>query len=288
MPIEFCSRPATDCKCCEPGPAATVQALLMQHVLDSERRESLVMLASDAAGQIPAIAPESHGCVIPWLLRTSGDGVSVESVLLTDATATTKPGDHPQCRIHRQLPRLCRALRTGCFTGLVPPSVRGRIRMNRNSSTNSILGCRSSDRSALATLLRIVIEGRLWASSEAIRGGFRVVSFTEVPLPEFRSRRTYRKHRDVMTLNHGELPFAVIILASAGARSSRIRRRRNMARTTNEAVIDHFFKTSGRGDGWTKDEREWRIVDHVQLNELPWRRLWCSWTPKRRVKSFRS
>ena len=30
-----------------------------------------------------------------------------------------------------------------------------------------------------------------------------------------------------------------------------------------------FFRTSGTGDGWTKDEREWRIVDHLQLSELP-------------------
>ena len=30
-----------------------------------------------------------------------------------------------------------------------------------------------------------------------------------------------------------------------------------------------FFQNVGTGEGWTKDEREWRIADHVLLNELP-------------------
>ena len=30
-----------------------------------------------------------------------------------------------------------------------------------------------------------------------------------------------------------------------------------------------YFQNVGSGDGWTKDEREWRIADHVQLNQLP-------------------
>lgn len=49
--------------------------------------------------------------------------------------------------------------------------------------------------SAFATLVRIVKQKRLVASSAGIRGGFRVVSFSETSLSELRERRIFRGHR---------------------------------------------------------------------------------------------
>ena len=248
-------------------PGGSVQALLIQHVLDSERCESLVMLASDAAGQIPAISPESHDCVIPWLLRTSGEGVSVDvspidrcngdqqtwrSSTVPDSEAVSTPLSRPEDWLLHW---------TRATVGPWPDQD------EQEFIDELILGCRSSDRSALATLLRIVIEGRLWASSEAIRGGFRVVSFTEVPLPEFRSRRTYRKHRRRYDFEPWGIAIRRDILASAGAHPVEYGDE-EIWHATNETSRP-FFQNVGSGDGWTKDEHEWRIEGHVHLNELP-------------------
>lgn len=247
--------------------AGAIQALLTQHVQDSERRESLVMLASDAAGQLPAIALESQCCVIPWLLKSTGDDVA-------DDTSLPDKGndDHPAGRSSTALDS--RAV----STPLSRPEdwllhwTRSTVgpwpdQDEQEFNDELILGCRSSDRSALATLLRIVIEGRLWASSDAIRGGFRVVSFTEVPLHEFRRRRTYRKHRRRYDFEPWGIAIRRDILTSAGARAVEYGDE-GIWQAMAEAARP-FFQNAGSGDGWTKDEREWRIADHVNLNKLP-------------------
>jgi len=244
-----------------------VQALLMQHVLDSERCDSLVMLASDVAGQIPAIGLESHGCVVPWLLKSSGDVDSAEPHLpgrikdakRADRTQTAErpreistPLSHPDAWLLHW---------TRSTVGAWPHQD------EQEFNDELILGCRSSDRSALATLLRIVTEARLWASSDMIRGGFQVVSFTEVPLHEFRRRRAYRKHRRRYDFEPWGIAIRRDILVSAGARRVEYGDEETWG-ATNEAARP-FFQNVGSGDGWTKDEREWRIANHVQLNKLP-------------------
>ena len=244
-----------------------VQALLMQHVLDSERCASLVMLASDAAGQIPEIDLESHGCVIPWLLKSSGEGVSAENHQ-SRSVKDDKPFDRSPTTQH--------SMETS--TPLSHPDdwllhwTRSTIgpwpdQDEQEFNDELILGCHSSDRSALATLLRIVTEGRLWASSDAIRGGFRVVSFTEVPLHEFRTRRTYRKHRRRYDFEPWGIAIRRDILVSVGARPVDYGDEESWHTTTEPARP--FFQNIGAGDGWTKDEREWRIAGHVRLHQLP-------------------
>lgn len=57
-----------------------------------------------------------------------------------------------------------------------------------------LLDCRSADRSALATLLRILVQQKLYATvSRAHQNA--TVSWTAVPLAKFRSLREYRRHR---------------------------------------------------------------------------------------------
>ena len=244
-----------------------VQALLTQHLQDSERRESLVMLASGDTGQVPPLALESYGLVIPWLVQTSGNGVSVDnmlpdnvrgdlqsqqSVLAQDSMAVSTPLSHPDDWLLHW---------TRSTVGPWPDQD------EQEFNDELILGCRSSDRSALATLLRIVIEGRLWASSEAIRGGYRVVSFTAVPLQDFRSHRTYRKHRRRYDFEPWGIAVRREVLVSAGANPVVYGDEETWLTTSD--VARPFFQNVGAGDGWTRAEREWRIADHVQLNELP-------------------
>jgi hypothetical protein len=67
---------------------------------------------------------------------------------------------------------------------------------SRDDYLDSLLDRRSdADHSALRTLLRIVAQRRLIGSSLAIRGGFRVVSLSAVPLAELPRLHVFRAHR---------------------------------------------------------------------------------------------
>lgn len=57
-----------------------------------------------------------------------------------------------------------------------------------------VLGCQTADRSAYAALLRIVQQRQIIAT-RSVRKAAKTVSFTAVPLGEFRNRRVYRKHK---------------------------------------------------------------------------------------------
>ena len=239
----------------------SIEALLTHHVKDNQRRKSLVMLASDAAGHIPALVPEASGSVIPWLLKLppdvqprseadcSADGIKSE-------TPSSLPGSTPLSHPADWLLHWTRST-----VGPWPDQD------EQEFTDQLILGCRAADRSVLATLLRIVTAGRLRASPEAIRGGFRVVSFTEVPLHEFRRRRAYRRHRRRYDFEPWGIAVRRNLLESRGARPVQYGDDETW-RTTPETARP-FFQNAGTGDGWIKDEREWRIVDHLLLNELP-------------------
>jgi len=58
-----------------------------------------------------------------------------------------------------------------------------------------LLSDEASGRTALTALLRIVSSQRLLASRQGIRGGFRMISFTAVPVMELSERRIWRTHR---------------------------------------------------------------------------------------------
>ncbi len=241
-----------------------IQALLSQHVQDKERCESIVMLASESSGEIPDIVINSTGCIVPWILKS--DTTETESVPITTAKITTDdrmsasdattqistPSTHPgEWLLHW----------TRSTVGPWPDQ------NEQEFDDELILGCHSSDRSALATLLRIVNEGKLWASSEAIRGGHRVVSFTEVPLHEFRKRRTYRRHRRRYDFEPWGIAIRRDVLKSAGARPVIYGDEETWRNISDQD--QPFFQNIGTGEGWTQDEREWRIRDHVPLQELP-------------------
>jgi hypothetical protein len=131
-----------------------------------------------------------------------------------------------------------------------------------------ILGWKPADRSALATLWRIVADGRLRASREGIRGRFAVVSLTEVPLSEFRSHRVFRPHRHRSDFE----PWGVAI------------RREAITRLGGRPVVygsepdwerlpDHdrpWFQRFDPGHGLdTRPEREWRVTADIDLHALP-------------------
>ncbi len=242
----------------------SIQALLIKHVQDAERCKSIVMLASESTGEIPATVSDSTGCIVPWLLKSDARETEPEAIA-TDPISNDEQMSAPD-------------VKTPVSTPLTHP---GEWLLHWTRSTlgpwpdqdeqefndELILGCQSSDRSAFATLLRIVNEGKLWASSEAIRGGYRVVSFTEVPLQEFRQRQTYRRHRRRYDFEPWGIAIRRDVLTSAGARPVIYG-----DEETWRTISDHdqpFYQNIGTSDGWIMDEREWRIAEHVHLKQLP-------------------
>ena len=241
-----------------------IQALMNLHAQDAERCKSIVMLASESSGETPKTAAMTTGCIVPWLLKSNASESEALATKSDDkrlgdqqfgsdaATQVSTPLTHPgEWLLHW----------TRSTVGPWPDQ------NEQEFNDELILGCRSSDRSALATLLRIVNEGKLWSSAEAIRGGYRVVSFTEVPLHEFRQRRTYRRHRRRYDFELWGIAIRRDVLTSFGARP--VIYGNEDTWDTITAQDKPFFQNIGTGEGWTKDEREWRITDHVQLKELP-------------------
>ena len=239
--------------------SGTIRTLLTQHIQDDERCESIVVLASDAAGQTPTIVSDSAHCVVPWLLKPN---------LFIDQ-AVNKPSDTEVLRAPESSLESTPLSHPGDWLLHWTRSTVGPWPDQDEQEFNDelILGCRSADRSVLATLMRIVNEGRLWASSEAIRGGYRVVSFTEVPLHEFRRRRAFRRHRRRYDFEPWGIAIRRDLLESSGARPVHYGDDQTWQRSCESDRP--FFQNAGTGTGWTKDEREWRIVEHLKLNDLP-------------------
>jgi hypothetical protein len=130
----------------------------------------------------------------------------------------------------------------------------------------------ASDHSALASLLRIVTQQRIAASSDAIRGGHRVVSFTSAPLAELNRLHVFRPHRSRWDFE----PYGICIrrewLESLGTRavcygddelSSTL--------SPDDQPLFQRRQTRSRRGTQTIDwsaECEWRHVGDVSLSEL--------------------
>lgn len=128
-------------------------------------------------------------------------------------------------------------------------------------------------RSALDTLQRIVMQRRLLAGSRGIRGGWRVVCFTAVPLADLSKLRVYRPHR--VRWDFG--PYGICIcrrwLAAAGTRP--VRYGDDVLWQTLPSVQRPWFqkrftecRAKARPIDWSV-EREWRHVGDVDLESLP-------------------
>lgn len=134
-----------------------------------------------------------------------------------------------------------------------------------------ILGCATADRSAFAALLRI-IEQKTIRAAGSIRGAAPTVSFTAVPLAEFRSHRVFRRHKHRYDFE----PWGVAVHKSAVERwggqpvtyvdtqsesdsqqkASRAAAKFLQPRTNASGTID-----------WSR-EREWRVCGDVHLADV--------------------
>lgn len=129
-----------------------------------------------------------------------------------------------------------------------------------------ILDRGGADHSAFAALWRIVRTRRLVATADMVRGNKPVVSFTEVPLTELQSLRSFRPHLGRWDFE----PYGVCLrkdrLTAASAKS--VVYGDEEAWSCLNPGDQPFFQpaTSGKYD-W-RQEREWRHLGDVEMHQI--------------------
>jgi len=128
----------------------------------------------------------------------------------------------------------------------------------------------ADDRSSFSSLLRIVSEGRLRASSEGIRGGFSVVCFSARPLSELLARRKWQKHRTRWDFEPYGLCFRKEAISKLGAGPVRYGDDDTWTQLADDERAWFQKRESQIGDrivDWT-EEMEWRIVGDIDLTQF--------------------
>jgi hypothetical protein len=129
-----------------------------------------------------------------------------------------------------------------------------------------------ADYSALAALKRILQQEKISSTSNAIRGGYAVVSFTAIPLCEWPARRIYRRHRGRWDFEFYGVCIRRECLELSGARAVIYGDEEDWGRLGGEErPYFQLRATRGAGDGagiiWS-DEQEWRHFGDVDLRPL--------------------
>lgn len=136
-----------------------------------------------------------------------------------------------------------------------------------------ILQREGMERSALATLKRIITQRRLIASSQSIRGGTPVVSFTSVPLAALRPLRVFRPHRSRWDFESYGICIHRSWLQQRNIQPVRYAPDSHWDRIPREER-PYFQRDRSRTGScrttidWTV-EHEWRHVGDLPLEELP-------------------
>ena len=119
----------------------------------------------------------------------------------------------------------------------------------------------------LEKLCRILAQQKLLASGRLIPRGQRVVCFTEVPLKDFLSRRSYRAHLSRWDFEPWGISIRKSVLQRRGAQKVRY-----LADATDDLLAqgDSVFQvrnTRSNSTDWSR-EREWRLEGDLDLRRL--------------------
>ncbi len=135
-----------------------------------------------------------------------------------------------------------------------------------------ILSLRDSDHSALGTLLRIVDQKMLCASTQEIRGKYSVVCFTEVPLGQRAARRIRRVHRGRWDFEPYGIGLSRQWLKNHGARPVTYGDEslwQSMAPADRPFFQRRFTRRAASRIDWST-EREWRHLGDLNIRAVPY------------------
>lgn len=249
----------------------TISALLRLHLLDRDRAPAPVLLASDQNGVFPDSACELPVGWIPWILqpamlaeelKETVEGSSTPRIAdshgkMSDSPTTDKDPALTQNPLQNPGDWLLHWTRAA--TGPWPGET------SEDFLDALILRTETADHSAVTTLLRILSEGILRASSEGIRGSFSVVALTSVPLHEFRKRRVFRKHRHRFDFEPWGIAIRKSSLISLGVRPV-IYGHDAIWDSLNHEERPFFQKATSNGSTNNSEELEWRAIGDIHLS----------------------
>lgn len=244
------------------------QTLIAEHLRDANRNACPILVASDELGALPPASERLPVGWVPWLVepwdedpddRCQRESLSSHRVIsgysvpgLRRRRTVKVPPSNPLTEPDQWLLHWTRPA-----TGPWP-----------NESADDyldslILRTDAADRTALATLLRIIVDGRLIGSSKGVRGSFPVVSLTAVPLHEFPARREFRRHLHRFDFE----PWGIAIRKSAIANNVRpvIYGDDSTWHALSETDRPFFQKATFGGATNNVAEQEWRVTGDLLL-----------------------
>lgn len=240
--------------------SGNTERTLMKHLKDPERSHVPVLAATPQGLRSTGPKRLVKNGAIPWILH--------QDVVIPDhrhakmpvgchsrRTEIDQPEDGPLLR-----PELWLAHWTRPRFGPWPGETR------TDFLDQLVLGCETADRSAFATLLQILSAGRIMDSKSAMGSRESVVSFTAVPLAEFRSRRVFRAHRNRYDFEPWGISIRKDRLVQSGAR--RVTYGTEQQRQQLPDSERTFFQPEGNDRINWRDEQEWRHPGSVNLNGL--------------------
>jgi hypothetical protein len=284
-----------------------ISQLIHHHLHDSPRATVPTMVAADEHGLFPDVLNHRCTGWIPWLcLPTDACSTTTDSTPPApnpsagiNLSPPPLPGTPPLASASRTISSTIpasatAATSTAAVATAVSPNVTSPLHTDNPLTTpqnwlchwtraalgpwpgetreefldKCILSSGDADRSAIATLLRILHESRLRASPEAIRGGHTVTAFTQVPLPQFRARRVFRPHRRRYDFEPWGLAIRQSTLAALGARPV-IYGTEELWQNLQPTDQPFFQKIAVDGGLNSPAEREWRLPRDLLLTEIP-------------------
>lgn len=247
-----------------------ISLLINSHLNDPDRARVPLQIAADPQGKFPEFLQRLPELWIPWSIIDSGNTAFFRDDPATAGDVSTTKNESPIPQELLPLPGsnpladpaqwLCHWTRSAA--GNWPGETR------EEYLDTLILASDPVDRSAMATLLRIVADQRIRASSHAIRGSFAVTAFTAVPLAEFRRRRVFRNHRHRFDFEPWGIAIRRDVLSQFGARPVLY----GSDEFWKELSADDrpfFQKATSDGITDTIEEQEWRLFGDVDLGALP-------------------
>ncbi|WP_077027693.1 hypothetical protein [Fuerstiella marisgermanici] len=238
-----------------------VDRLLDQHLSDSRLRRTVLLASFPESPPDPTADALIDKGAVRWILDRHGK----EDALVTDDSDQTS--DQPQAQfmhandgpLVRPDEWLCHWTRPryGPWSG----------QDDADFWDELILGCQTADRSAFAALLRIVQQQTILAAKPT-QNARPTVSFTAVPLREFRRRRVFRKHKQ----RHDFEPWGIALHKSfveslGGKPVTYVDEIPKDASQEIATFLQPIGNTAGTID-W-REEREWRVPERVNLQAAP-------------------
>lgn len=245
------------------------QTLVAEHLKDVTRNGAPILVASDELGTLPQASENLPAGWIPWLVEPWDEG--------RDDCSNHEKSSSKRVINGYSVPglRRRRIVKVSPSNPLTEPHqwllhwTRPATGPWPNESADDyldslILRTDAADRTALATLLRIITDGRLIGSSKGVRGGFSVVSLTAVPLHEFSARREFRRHLHRFDFE----PWGIAIRKSALSDNVHpvIYGDDSMWQTLSETDRPFFQKATFGGATNNVAEQEWRVTGDLLLN----------------------